>query len=141
MNWKWKTFFIIITLLIYLSLYYVSMKYLSDLYWFEWTRRHRYVWTWVFAIGFILGNRIFISFSITVGNLAGVIIGQYLGDRIQAYTIISFTQPSRNRDLAVYTLFLCRHWRHCREALEKESACLMRWENNGLTVIRNEKSS
>ena len=45
------------------------------------------MWTWVFAIGFILGNRIFISFSITVGNLAGVIIGQYLGDRIRAYTI------------------------------------------------------
>lgn len=87
MNWRWKTFFIIITLLIYLSLYYVSIKYLSDLYWLEWTRRHRYVWTWVFAIGFILGNRIFISFSITVGNLAGVIIGQHLGDRIQAYTI------------------------------------------------------
>lgn len=42
---------------------------------------------WLIAIVFIMANKIFISFSVTIGNLIGLILGQYVGDWIRNKTM------------------------------------------------------
>lgn len=84
---KHKTYSLITTIVIFFALYFVSKIYLQDMYLFEWTQRHYYLGMWIIAIGLILGNRILISFSISVGNFVGVLLGQYVGDWIKELTM------------------------------------------------------
>lgn len=77
---KRKIFSLVVTIIMFFGFYFVSEIYLQKLYLFEWTSRHLYLGIWMITIGLILFNKILISFSITIGNFAGVVLGQYMGE-------------------------------------------------------------
>lgn len=62
----------------------VSRLWLQEFYLFEWTARHSYLFLWAGAL--VLGSLGYgiLSYSITAGNAAGVVIGQFLGDLLAA---------------------------------------------------------
>ena len=88
---KYKFLYAIITIAIFMSLYFISKTYLSELYLFEWTARHNYINLWIVAIGLIFCNKIKISFSVTIGNFVGVLIGQFAGDWIRNCNMLKIT--------------------------------------------------
>lgn len=85
--WKRKIFSLIVTIIMFFGFYFVSEIYLQKLYLFEWTSRHLYLGIWMIAIALILFNKILISFSITIGNFAGVVLGQYMGEWLRQQNI------------------------------------------------------
>lgn len=82
---------LIATIAIFLILYLVSKIYLRNLYLFEWTQRHCYLGIWIIAIGLILLNKTLISAFISVGNVVGIFLGQYMGDWIRKITMSQIT--------------------------------------------------
>ena len=57
------------------------LRFLADVYLFEWTGRRFYLYIWVSLPFFIFVLKDFVAaWIITIGNLAGVVIGQLWGD-------------------------------------------------------------
>ena len=81
----------IITIIIFTALYLASKTVLSQLYLFEWTARHHYLYIWIFSIILLYCKKFIISFSITFGNLFGLLIGQFFGDFIRYKNILKIT--------------------------------------------------
>ena len=81
----------ILVLLIYLSVYLVTKQFLSGVYLWEWMARHAYVGTWLGAIGFIFCNQEKIAYSIAIGNVIGIGIGQFAGDWIRYQRMLKIT--------------------------------------------------
>lgn len=73
--------FIILTA--FYTLYYLSYT-VFTFYLFIWTADNNYLYLWIIAILLVILKKPFAAYSITAGNIAGVIIGQYLGDYIYA---------------------------------------------------------
>lgn len=67
------------------GLYALSRTLLRDVYLFEWTSRGLYYFIWMPALILAVFNKTAVSYAVTVGNLAGVIIGQLLGDLIVSH--------------------------------------------------------
>ena len=82
-----------ITIIIYVALYLLSQTVLSKLYLFRWTATHHYLYVWIFSTVLLYCKKYIVSFSITFGNLFGILIGQFFGDCIKYWivTIIIFT--------------------------------------------------
>ena len=80
-----------ITIIIFAALSLVSQTVLSKLYLFEWTARHHYLYVWIFSIILLYFKKSIISFSITCGNLFGILIGQFFGDYIRYKNILKIT--------------------------------------------------
>lgn len=80
-----------ITIIIFAALYLLSKTVLSQLYLFEWTARHHYLYVWMFSIILLYCKKSIISFSITCGNLFGILIGQFFGDYIRYKNILKIT--------------------------------------------------
>lgn len=72
-----------IILLTFYILFYLSHTVLT-LYLFIWAAHNNYLYLWVIAVILAIFQKPSVAYSITAGNVAGVIIGQYLGDYIQA---------------------------------------------------------
>lgn len=80
------------------GLYALSRTLLYDVYLFEWTSRGLYLYIWIPALILAALNKNAVSYAITLGNLAGVVIGQILGDFIilqNAKLITPDTTPDR----------------------------------------------
>ncbi len=80
------------------GLYALSRTLMQNVYLFEWTARNLYFFFWIPALVLALFGKTVISNAITFGNLAGVIIGQLLGDFIvsqNAKLITPDTTPDR----------------------------------------------
>lgn len=73
----------ILILLTFYILFYLSHT-VFTLYLFIWTAHNNYLYLWVICVILTIFRKPLVAYSITVGNVAGVIIGQYLGDYIQA---------------------------------------------------------
>ena len=72
---------LLITLSIFVAMKAISMRFLADVYLFEWTGRRFYLYIWVSLPFFIFVLKDFVAaWIITIGNLAGVVIGQLWGD-------------------------------------------------------------
>lgn len=84
---------ILITLLIYFLIYYLSCTLFQD-YLFVWTAQNRYCYIWVLSLLLILMQKPLISYCITLGNILGIFIGQYLGDHLRAVSMSRITQYS-----------------------------------------------
>lgn len=84
-----KAYFI--TIIIFAALYLLSKTVLSKLYLFQWTARHHYLYIWVFSMILLYCKKDIVSFSITFGNLFGILIGQFLGDYIKYKNILKIT--------------------------------------------------
>lgn len=91
----------LITIIIFAALYLVSKTVLSQLYLFEWTARHHYLYIWILSIILLYCRKSIISFSITFGNLVGILIGQFFGDFIRYKNILKITaaMSSEQKDL------------------------------------------
>lgn len=84
--------------IIFGGLYALSRTLLYDVYLFEWTSRELFLYIWIPALILAVLNKTAVSYAITLGNLAGVVIGQLLGDFIKlqnAKLITPDTTPDR----------------------------------------------
>lgn len=79
-------------------LYLISMTLLNKVYLFEWTARNLYCYVWVAVAVLIVLDKLRIAYAVTLGNLLGVIIGQYLGDLIKAQRVKQIT-PETTPDM------------------------------------------
>ena len=84
---------ILVTLLIYFLIFYLSHTLFQD-YLFVWTAQNKYCYIWVLSLMLILMQKPLISYCITLGNILGIFIGQYLGDHLRAVSMSKITQYS-----------------------------------------------
>lgn len=84
-----KKYFITIT--IFAALYLMSKTVFSKLYLFQWTATHHYLYVWIFSMILLYRKKPIVSFSITFGNLFGILIGQFFGDYIRYKNILKIT--------------------------------------------------
>lgn len=87
------------------GLYALARTLLQDVYLFEWTSRNLYLYIWIPALILAVLNKTAVSYAITLGNLAGVVIGQLLGDFIisqNAKLITPETTPDREYYLTTH---------------------------------------
>lgn len=84
---------ILVTLLIYFLIFYLSHTLFQD-YLFVWTAQNKYCYIWVLSLLLILMQKPVISYCITLGNILGIFIGQYLGDHLRAVSMSRITQYS-----------------------------------------------
>lgn len=87
------------TAFLFLALYGLSMTTLQDFYLFEWTARHKYIGLWAVALLFLLMGKLFLSYAVALGILAG----QFLGDWLRAQSIQKIT-PDMNAE-TVYHMY------------------------------------
>lgn len=92
---KTRFLYSIITIIVFLSLYLISKLFFSKSYLLEWTARHMYMGIWIIAIILLLFNKIKIGFSITIGNILGILIGQFLGDWIRHKNMLKTTTNTK----------------------------------------------
>ena len=72
---------LLLTFSIFVFMKEISMRFLSDVYLFEWTGRRFYLYIWVSLPFFIFVLKDFVAaWIITIGNVIGVPIGQVWGD-------------------------------------------------------------
>lgn len=81
-NLKHKTIAAIAAAAVFGGLYLLSMTLLNRVYLFEWTARNLYCYVWAAVAVLIVLDKLTVAYAVTLGNLAGVIIGQLLGDFI-----------------------------------------------------------
>lgn len=91
------------TVLLFLPLYGLSATALQDLYLFEWTARHKYIGLWAIALVFLLLGKLFLTYAVALGNLTGILAGQFLGDWLRAQSIQKIT-PDMNAE-TVYHMY------------------------------------
>ena len=84
---------ILVTLLIHFLIFYLSHTLFQD-YLFVWTAQNKYCYIWVLSLLLILMQKPLISYCITLGNILGIFIGQYLGDHLRAVSMSRITQYS-----------------------------------------------
>ncbi|MBD5128526.1 MAG: hypothetical protein HDT43_01155 [Ruminococcaceae bacterium] len=97
-NLKNKAAALIIGVVVFGVLYLLSRTVLESVYLFEWTSRNLYCYVWVLAAALIVFDKLIVSYSVTLGNLLGVVIGQYLGDFIKAQRVKEIT-PETTPDM------------------------------------------
>lgn len=78
---------VVTTAVVFGLLYILSRTLLANVYLFEWTARHYYLLLWVAALALGFSKAKILSYSITLGNLVGLVIGQLLGDFIVAQRV------------------------------------------------------
>lgn len=74
--------FLLLVFLAYGSCYLLSQTVLHEIYLFEWTADHFYLYLWVIPAAFCFLEMFRAAISTTIGNWAGILIGQVLGDFI-----------------------------------------------------------
>ena len=81
---KDKTYlgFLLFVFFAYGSCYLLSQTVLHEIYLFEWTADHFYLYLWVIPAAFCFLNKFWAAISTTIGNWVGILIGQVLGDLI-----------------------------------------------------------
>ncbi|MCL1995494.1 MAG: hypothetical protein FWG63_04725 [Defluviitaleaceae bacterium] len=79
---------------------YVFSQFFLDVYLLEWTSRNFYMYIWVLIIPLTLSNKVIISFSITIGNFIGILIGHFLGEFIRNVNISTITEATTPQDWA-----------------------------------------
>lgn len=75
----------------FLILYLISTFFLRDVYLPGWTADNRYLYLWVAPFFLDLLGYHWVSVSIFLGNLAGVIFGQVIGDFIVRMNVAKIT--------------------------------------------------
>lgn len=93
---------LLIAILQFLSfavLYIISMTVLKEIYLFEWTARHLYIFLWVFVLILTFNRKYLISIAIAIGNIVGIIAGQFLGDYIRDERIRSISNNMTNEEI------------------------------------------
>lgn len=92
------------TAIVFGGLDFASKTFLDDLYLFQWTAKHHYLYIWIFSAILIYYRKPIISFAITFGNLFGILLGQFLGGYIQSRNILKITM-----DMSLEQRYLLYH--------------------------------
>ena len=74
--------FLLIVFFAYVLCYLLSQTVLHEIYLFEWTASHYYLYLWAAPITFCFLEMYKAALITTIGNWAGILIGQVLGDFI-----------------------------------------------------------
>ena len=74
--------FLLIVFFAYVSCYLLSQTVLHEIYLFEWTADHYYLCLWAASVTFYFLEMYKAAFITVMGNWAGILIGQWLGDFI-----------------------------------------------------------
>ena len=93
----------------FLILYLISAFFLQDVYLPDWTAQNHYLYLWIAPIVLDLLDLNWVSVSISLGNLAGVIFGQVMGDfivRIHTAKITPEMSPGQAQQLRTHPGFL-----------------------------------
>lgn len=93
----------------FLILYWISTFFLRNVYLPGWTAQNHYLYLWVAPIVLDLLELHWVSVSISLGNLAGVIFGQVMGDfivRINTAKITPEMAPGQAQQLRTHPGFL-----------------------------------
>lgn len=80
-------------------LYLLSMTVWKDVYLFEWTAWHKYLYIWAVALAFGAGGLTTVAYSVTLGNLAGILLGQFLGDFLVAQKVAKLPPNAGNAEV------------------------------------------
>lgn len=80
-NIKMKIFHIFVIMMIFKILNLISTTKMT-VYLFEWTSRNHYLFLWLFAVLFVIFHKPLIGYAISIGNVFGIAVGQFLGDYI-----------------------------------------------------------
>ncbi|OLR64160.1 hypothetical protein [Peptoniphilus porci] len=81
----------IIQMFIFILTFVISRKYFNNVYVFEWTSHRYYLYLWLGVLILTYLDKKYISYAITLANVIGLFIGQYLGDYIQSINIAKIT--------------------------------------------------
>ena len=68
-----------IQLIIFGITYLISVR-LKDIYFFGWLTHNKFAYIWVAIILFTMFGGTLYSYAITIGNVIGILIGQFLGE-------------------------------------------------------------
>lgn len=68
-------------------------------YCFNWTAENNYLYMWALVLLLVFFKKYIIAYSLTIGNLFGVIIGQYLGDYILTINSSKITSYTSNEEV------------------------------------------
>lgn len=79
---------------VYLGLYLISVTLLGKVYTFDYLAANLYYYNWIPVIVLIALNKTVVSYSITLGNLVGAIIGEVLGSGILNLRMNTLTPDS-----------------------------------------------
>lgn len=93
-NLKGKFIALGICAAVYLGLYLISVTLLGKVYTFDYLAVNLYYYNWISVIVLIALNKTVISYFITLGNLAGAIIGEVLGSGILNLRMNTLTPDS-----------------------------------------------
>jgi len=74
--------FLLIVFFAYVLCYLLSQTVLHEIYLFEWTANHYYLCLWAAPVTFCFLEMYKAALITTIGNWAGILIGQLLGDFI-----------------------------------------------------------
>lgn len=84
----WHSF---IQMIIFILTFVISRKYFNNVYVFEWTSNRYYLYIWLGVLILTYLDKKYISYAITLANVIGLFIGQYLGDYIQSINMAKIT--------------------------------------------------
>lgn len=84
----WHAF---IQMIIFILTFVISRKYFNNVYVFEWTSHRYYLYIWLGVLILTHLDKKYISYAITLANVIGLFIGQYLGDYIQSINMAKIT--------------------------------------------------
>lgn len=84
--------FLVFYLLSFIILYIVSSVFLSESYLFKWTADKLYLYVWVVIAILTYFKQYSLATSLVIGNLSGVLLGQFVGDYIRNLNIRSITE-------------------------------------------------
>ena len=68
-----------IQLIIFGITYFISLR-LKDIYFFGWLTHNKFAYIWVAIILFTMFGGTLYSYAITIGNVIGILIGEFLGE-------------------------------------------------------------
>ncbi len=80
-NIKMKIFHIFVIMMIFKILNLISTTKMT-VYLFEWISRNHYLFLWLFADLLVIFHKPLISYAVSIGNVFGIVVGQFLGDYI-----------------------------------------------------------
>ncbi len=90
---------IIVVVSLFLSIYLITVFFFRNYYVFEWTARHHYLYLWLLGIFLTYTEKDDYAVVLSIANIVGIIIGQFLGDYLRAQNMMKITEQLDNETI------------------------------------------
>lgn len=87
-------------LLSFVWLYFATKNKYDNLYLFEWTADHSYLYIWIWIFYLTGSQKDMVTIYLTIGNFFGIYVGQYLGSFIREVRMSLITPETAAGDAA-----------------------------------------